>query len=60
MSRNMGYVRFENTLSDLEDCFEHINDTLSKRESLARTKLVVVCQSILDEYDASLDIREEE
>lgn len=43
---NMGYVRFENTLSDLEDCHEHLDDRLSESESESRKQLVELCQSI--------------
>lgn len=47
---NMGYCRFQNTLADLEDCFEHISDDLSKEEQKARIKLIRLCKEIV-EYD---------
>lgn len=47
----MSYCRFENTLSDLEDCLDHINDDdLSEDEVKARRRLVKVCHEIIQEY----------
>jgi len=44
---NMGYVRFENTLPDLQDCFDHINDqNLSLSERAARLSLIELCYDI--------------
>lgn len=48
---NMSYVRFENTLRDLEDCYEHINDRVSERERRERKRLVELCQVIAEEAD---------
>lgn len=45
---NMSYCRFENTLSDLQDCLDHINDRLSSREAKARSELIALCQEIAD------------
>ena len=45
---NMSYCRFENTLNDLRDCFESIDDEdLSKREALCRSALIKLCAKIL-------------
>jgi len=52
---NMGYCRFENTESDLGDCYDHINDDLGEYESAARKRLVEICKDIVAEYDDSLD-----
>ena len=50
---NMSYCRFENTLTDLHDCLNHIDDELeSETEKKARKKLVKLCQRIIDGYDA--------
>jgi hypothetical protein len=42
----MGYCRFENTLPDLQDCFDHLDDfdngELSKSEARAAYKLIVL------------------
>lgn len=43
---NMSYVRFENTLRDLRDCAEHLDDELSQREKEARERLIRLCQEI--------------
>lgn len=47
---NMGYCRFENTLSDLEDCYNEIdNSDLSETEIKARAKLITLCKTIAEE-----------
>ena len=44
---NMSYCRFQNTLSDLQDCEEHLSDDdLSEDEEEARIKLVKLCKEI--------------
>jgi hypothetical protein len=44
---NMGYCRFENTLRDLQDCYENIEETdLSATESSARKNLIELCVDI--------------
>jgi len=51
---NMSYCRFENTLSDLKDCANHIeDDDLSETEQEARTRLLKLCKEILTDqmYD---------
>lgn len=54
---NFSYCRFENTLSDLIDCYEHINDDLSmeykRKERNARKELVEYCKMIIEEYSES-------
>ena len=57
---NMSYCRFENTLEDLRDCRDNLDDNLSntKREARARIELVKVCQQIVDHAD--LDTYQEE
>ena len=50
---NMDYCRFRNTLEDLKDCLDNLDDNLSdhKDEARARIKLVEVCQRIANEAD---------
>jgi hypothetical protein len=49
---NMSYCRFQNTVSDLEDCYEHMDDEdLSPEEERARTRLIGICQDIAQEAD---------
>ena len=49
---NMGYCRFRNTLSDLEDCIEHIDypDELSDEEKEARLKLIKLAKGIAEDF----------
>ena len=47
---NMGYCRFENTLQDLKDCYNHMEDeNLSKSEKVAKQELIELCRQIIDE-----------
>ena len=47
----MGYCRFENTLKDLEDCLEHIDDKdLNEYEEPARKKLIKLCKEIAEDF----------
>lgn len=49
---NMSYCRFENTVADLRDCFEHISDDdLSEREEAARDDLIEICKNIVEETE---------
>ena len=49
---NMGYCRFHNTLGDLRDCLEALEDgDLSEEETLARARLIKVCRSIVEIAD---------
>jgi hypothetical protein len=47
---NMSYVRFENTLTDLRDCHQNMDDEISDSEDNARQRLIKLCKSIADEY----------
>lgn len=41
---NMGYCRFRNTLHDLLDCEDHMNEELQDSEEMkARERLLKVC-----------------
>jgi len=54
---NMSYCRFQNTLNNLRDCadaLEEIDDNLaelSKEEAKAATALIAVCQEIGGRFD---------
>lgn len=56
---NMSYCRFQNTLKDLRDCaeaLEEIGDNLvelSKEEARAAAALIAVCQEIGGRFDAA-------
>ena len=43
---NMAYCRFRNTLEDLRDCAEHLEDELPDEESAARDRLIKICAEI--------------
>jgi hypothetical protein len=45
---NMSYCRFQNTLSDLRDCANHIDDILGEEEHEARLDLYDICKEIVD------------
>lgn len=57
---NLGYCRFQNTLSDLQDCSEHIYDELEGAEDTARNELVATCQQILEALDYEVVSPDEE
>ena len=48
---NMSYCRFENALQDLLDCYEHLDEDLSRSEDYARHDLVELCRQILEEWE---------
>ena len=48
---NMGYCRFHNTLQDLRDCQEHIDDDLSEEEAKERARLIKLCKEIAAEFE---------
>ena len=44
---NMGYCRFQNTVTDLQDCYESMSDAdLSDAEQRARKRLIGICVDI--------------
>lgn len=49
---NMSYCRFENTASDLQDCYENMEETddLSSYEVSARKRLIRLAVEIAIEY----------
>ena len=54
---NMGYCRFENTLGDLRDCFDHWDDVDedAEDETKAQVKMLKLCKRIVDNYDEEED-----
>jgi hypothetical protein len=53
---NMSYCRFENTLGDLEDCFDHIqDDDLSSTEERCRKALIELCKEIAEQHGDMYD-----
>lgn len=48
---NMEYCRFTNTLSDLRDCLDHLDDEeLSEVETKARARLIKMCVDVALSY----------
>lgn len=59
---NMSYCRFTNTVADLRDCYDNMEDPdgLSKPEAEARRRLIKLAKRIADDYgdeDADAHIR---
>lgn len=49
---NMGYCRFRNTLGDLVDCRDYMDDEdLSVEETDARDRLIKVCKDIVEMFE---------
>jgi hypothetical protein len=46
----MSYCRFRNTLGDLKDCRDFMDDDVSEEEATARKRLIEVCAKIADDY----------
>jgi hypothetical protein len=58
---NMSYCRFQNTLMDLRDCQENMDDDdLSEEERDARAELIDVCWRIAQDYADKADADDEE
>lgn len=54
---NMGYCRFHNTLGDLTDCQDHLDDpNLSEEEMKKRLRLVRLCRAIAEDYPDDSDL----
>jgi hypothetical protein len=56
----MGYCRFQNTLSDLEDCQDALGEdgleSLSVDERRAAERLIKVCQEIASDFGDQADV----
>ena len=48
---NMSYCRFQNTLIDLRDCYENMDDEdVSSEEARAREDLIKMCTDIAADF----------
>jgi hypothetical protein len=48
---NMSYCRFDNTVGDLKDCRDSMDDSdLSEAETKARARLIELCCEIARDY----------
>ena len=52
---NMGYCRFQNTLEDLQECYEHMDDEVGEEEKRARKQLIKQCKEIVDDFGRDED-----
>ena len=56
---NMSYIRFENTLSDLQDCYESLGNEdfneLSESEKENAKHLISLCKHIWDDFKYEID-----
>lgn len=57
---NMSYVRFENTLDALHDCFKHMEDPLTGSEFKSRHELIDLCERIAEKFAEKKDSFKEE
>ena len=54
---NMSYCRFQNTLHDLRDCYENLDDQdLYNDEKEAKSSLIQLCTKISGEYSIGFDV----
>lgn len=48
---NMSYCRFENTASDLQDCYDNMDsDEFSEREAKSRKRIIQLSCDIAESY----------
>jgi len=56
---NMSYCRFENTYSDLKDCYNALTekslDELSESEMEYAKRLINLCRNIVDDFESEMD-----
>lgn len=52
---NMSYCRFENTLNDLKDCYENMDNVSSDTEKKKRKQLIELCIDIALDYCDEVD-----
>jgi len=55
---NMGYCRFENTIEDLQDCYDNMEEKdLSDTEIRARKRLIELCVDIACDFGGDTRLR---
>jgi len=47
---NMSHCKFRNTLDDLRDCYESMDEPLPEDEERARKSMIRLCKKIADDY----------
>jgi hypothetical protein len=53
---NMSYCRFENTISDLVDCFLYITEETNSRDENFRLRLIALLTEIAENCDSEDDV----
>jgi hypothetical protein len=56
---NMSHCRFTNTLADLQDCYDNMDDDLSPDEAKAQNKLLLLCARIASDYASEIETERE-
>jgi hypothetical protein len=51
---NMSHCRFNNTLNDLQDCYDNMHEDLSESEEAAKIELISLCADIAAEWGENL------
>ena len=58
---NMSYCRFTNTVQDLQDCYDNMDEGgISKMEAHSRVRLIKLCKRIVEDYEGDLEDMEHE
>ena len=59
---NMSYCRFQNTLTDLRDCYDHMDneDDLSPEEQKARNDILELAAELIEDYGLEIGFYLEE
>jgi hypothetical protein len=53
---NMSYCRFRNTITDLRDCYENMDEEIrDKDEAKARLRLIKLCKEIVANYGYEIE-----
>lgn len=61
---NMHYCRFQNTLADLRDCYDALNENneiyegLSEEETRAAKRLLILCDRIAEDFEYEIEYLE--
>ncbi len=56
---NMAHCRFQNTLADLRDCYDNMEDELSPEETKAQNALMLLCARIASDYESEIETLQE-
>lgn len=52
---NMQHCRFTNTLADLRDCYNNMDEDLSGDEAHAQNRLLLLCARIVADYASEIE-----